>query len=144
MTIVGFNFNSIEVKREGAAKGKVSVSNNVAIKEVEETKFPIGKDKQSALKFSFEFSSKYEPKIGNVTLGGSLLFIAENDKVKSVLDGWKKDKSVSADVMKGILNTILAKGNILALILSQEVSLPPPIPLPKVNVGEKPKEKDKK
>jgi len=141
MTIVGFNFSSIEVKRESAPKGQVNVSNNVAIKDIEETKFPIGKEKQTALKFSFEFTSKYEPKIGNVTLGGSLLFIAENEKVKKVLEEWKKDKSVAADIMKGILNTILAKGNILALILSQEVNLPPPIPLPKVNVQEKPKDK---
>jgi len=136
MTIVGFIFSNIEVKREGAAKGKINVSNNVAIKEIKETEFPLGKDKQTALKFMFEFSSKYEPNMGSILLAGDLLFIEENSKVKKILEEWKKDKKISPDIMRDILNTILARGNILALILSQEVGLPPPIPLPKVNVEE--------
>jgi hypothetical protein len=46
--------------------------------------------------------------------------------------------------MSAILNTVLTKCNIEALILSQEVNLPSPIPLPKVKVDsaedtEKPK-----
>lgn len=141
MTIVGFNFNKIDVKKETATSGKISVSNNVSIKEIEEATFPLGKEKQMALKFIFEFSSKYEPKIGNILLGGDLLFIEETDKVKKILEEWKRDKKISTDIMKGILNTILARSNILALILSQEVNLPPPIPLPKVNVEEAKAEK---
>ncbi|MFH2028490.1 MAG: hypothetical protein ABIJ08_05095 [Nanoarchaeota archaeon] len=136
MTIVGFNFNSISVKKEKSASGKISVSNNVSISKIEETTFPVGKDKQAALKFSFEFASTYEPKIGDITLGGEIRFIDDNKKIKEILDNWKKEKKVNSDIMKDILNMILARGNILALILSQEVNLPPPIPLPKVNVKE--------
>lgn len=138
MTIVGFNFSKIDVSRTGAPSGKVGVSNNVSIKEIEETTFPLGKEKQTALKFMFEFTSKYEPKLGNILLGGDLLFIEENATVKKILEDWKKDKKVDTNLMKNILNTILTRGNILALILSQEVNLPPPIPLPKVNVQEAP------
>ncbi len=139
MTVVGFNFKSIDVKRESAPKGKISVKNNVSIKEVKESSFPFGKDSQTALQFSFEFTSTYDPKIGNIKLGGDLLFIAQNKKVKDILAEWKKTKQVDNEIMREILNTILAKGNILALVLSQEVNLPPPIPLPKVNVQEQAK-----
>jgi len=39
---------------------------------------------------------------------------------------------VPKDIMSGVLNTVLTKCNIEALILSQKVNLPPPIPLPSV------------
>ncbi|MFH1641275.1 MAG: hypothetical protein ABIC04_00070 [Nanoarchaeota archaeon] len=143
MTIIGFNFNLINAKRDSTASGKISVGNNVSIKDIEETTFPLGKEKQTALKFSFEFTSKYEPKIGDITLGGDLLYIGDSSKTKKILDDWKKDKKITSDIMKNILNTVLTRGNILALILSQEVNLPPPIPLPKVNVEESTKEEKK-
>ncbi|HLC95810.1 MAG TPA: hypothetical protein VJH97_00610 [Candidatus Nanoarchaeia archaeon] len=136
MTIVGFNFTTIDVKREGSVSGKVSISNNVSIKDMVEIPFPLAKEKQKALRFGFEFSSKYEPKVGNINLGGDLLYLETADKAKKLLEEWKKSQKVETEVMKNILNTILAKGNILALILSQEVNLPPPIPLPKVNIKE--------
>ena len=41
-------------------------------------------------------------------------------------------KKVPKDVMTAILNTVLTKCNIEALILSQKVNLPAPIPLPAV------------
>ena len=141
MTIVGFNFKNIEVKRESAPKGKINVSNNVSIKDVQETSFPLGKEKQAALRFSFEFSSKYEPAVGSINLGGDLLLITESTKVKKIIEDWKKDKKIPPDIMKDILNTVLTRGNILAIILSQEVNLPPPIPLPKVNIQEPKAEK---
>ena len=43
-------------------------------------------------------------------------------------------KKIAKDIMSRVLNAVLAKCNIEALILSQEVNLPPPIPLPKVTM----------
>jgi hypothetical protein len=139
MAIIGFNFNKINVEKSEVGKGKVNISNNVAIKNIESKGISLGKDKQDALRFTFEFTSKYEPKLGNILLGGDVLFLTDAKKSKEIVDGWKKDKKVPKDIMAGILNTVLAKCNIQALILSQEVNLPPPIPLPKVKVGDKDK-----
>ncbi len=132
MAIVGFNFTKINVERKDVQKGKINISNNVAIKDIKPTDISLGKEKQNALKFIFEFNSKYDPKIGNILLGGDLMFLGDTKKIKETQDGWKKDKSVPKDIMTSILNTVLAKCNIQALILSQEVNLPPPVPLPKV------------
>ncbi|MBU0615086.1 MAG: hypothetical protein KJ601_03255 [Nanoarchaeota archaeon] len=137
MTIVGFGFNKIEVEKIEGAKGKINISNNVSIKEVKETTLSVGKDKPPVLKFVFEFLSSYEPKVGKVLLGGDLTYMEEGAKIKEIQEKWKKDKKLPADIMSPILNTILAKANILALILSQEVNLPPPIPLPKLKAQEK-------
>ncbi|MBW2981047.1 hypothetical protein KY360_06545 [Candidatus Woesearchaeota archaeon] len=140
MAVIGFNFNKIDVEKKDVGKGKVNISNNVAIKNIEQKGISLGKSKQDALRFTFEFTSKYEPKLGSILLGGDVLFLTDASKSKEILDGWKKDKKVPKDIMAGILNTVLAKCNIQALILSQEVNLPPPIPLPKVKVGGKEKE----
>lgn len=141
MPIVGFNFSKIDVvRKEKTVTGNISINNNVAIKNIEEADLSIGKDKQDVLKFSFEFNSKYEPEIGNISLGGSLLLLDDSKKIKDILSNWKKDKKIAKEVMAGILNTVLAKCNVQALILSQEVNLPPPIPLPKVDTSKGSKE----
>lgn len=134
MTIIGFNFTNIKVEKNDGVKGKVSIANNIAIKDVSQQDINLGSEKQNALKFIFEFTSIYEPNLGNITLGGDVLFLADSNMAKDILDQWKKDKKVAKDIMGKVLNTVLAKCNIQALILSQEVNLPPPIPLPKVTM----------
>ncbi len=136
--IVGFNFTKMSAERDEGIKGKININNNVSIKDVEEKNLALGKEKQNALKFTFEFTSKYEPKLGSILLGGDVLYMADQKKAKEILDSWKKDKKIPKDVMTAILNTILSKCNIQALIISRDINLPPPIPLPKVeaNIGE--------
>ena len=139
MTILGFNFNQIKVSRKEGIKGKINIKNNVIIKDIKEHDLNLGDKSQNALKFSFEFSSKYETDLGEILLGGDLLFMESSAKTKSILDEWKKSKKVPKDVMTGILNTVLTKCNIEALILSQKVNLPPPIPMPSVKQAEEKK-----
>ena len=132
MTIVGFNFTKLEAEKKDMAKGKISVGNNVSIKNVEEKDISLANDKQKVLAFIFEFTSKYDPDIGSIKFVGEVLFMEDAKKVKEILDGWKKDKKLPKDIMTGILNTVLNKCNIQALIISEQINLPPPIPLPKV------------
>ncbi|MFC1768659.1 hypothetical protein ACFLZX_02750 [Nanoarchaeota archaeon] len=133
MAIVGFNFNKLDVKKSEVSKGgKINISNNVSITDVEQHDVSLGKEKQNTLKFNFEFTSKYEPDVGNILLAGSTIFMSDPKKSKEIMDGWEKEKKVPKEVMTEILNTVLTKCNIQALILSQDVNLPPPIPLPKI------------
>jgi len=139
MVVVGFNFTKINVERKNPLKGKVKITNNIAIKKVEIKDLALGKAKQQGLKFTFEFVTKYEPSFGEINLVGDILYMDQEKKIKEVTDSWKKNKSVPKDVMAQILNNILNKCNIQALILSQQINMPAPIPLPKVSVGEKKK-----
>jgi len=132
MTIIGFNFNEIKVNRKEGIKGKINIKNNVVIKDIQEKDLNLGDKSQNALKFIFEFSSKYEPDLGDIILVGDLLFMESSGKIKEILTEWKKTKKVPKDIMAAILNTVLTKCNIEALVLSQKVNLPPPIPLPSV------------
>lgn len=132
--IVGFGFTKLSAERKEAAKGKIDINNNVTIKSVEESDLALGRDKQNVLRFIFEFTSKYEPSVGTILFEGELLYLEDPKKAKEILNGWKKDKKIPKELMAGLLNTILTKCNVQALILSQEINLPSPIPLPKVQM----------
>jgi hypothetical protein len=137
MTVVGLQLNKIIVDKQAPVKGKVSVNNNVAVKDVEKTDLTFGASKQDALKFTFEFKASYEPKIATITMEGNVTYFDKADAIDSIHKNWKKDKKVPPDVMTPILNSILTKCNVEALLLSREVNLPPPIPLPRVKVNTK-------
>jgi len=144
MTIIGFNFSEIKVNRKEGVKGKINIKNNVTITDIQEKNLNLGDKNQNALKFVFQFDSEYEPALGKITLVGDLIFMEASAKVKDILGNWKKDKKVPKDVMSAILNTVLTKCNIEALILSQKVNLPPPIPLPSVKQDQPIQEKESK
>jgi len=137
MTIVGFNFTKIEAEKKDILKGKININNNISIKQVDEKDLSLGNQKQKVLSFTFEFISKYEPDLGSIKLTGNVLFMDDSKKVKGILEGWKKEKKLPKEVMPNILNTIMSKSNIQALILSDQINLPPPIPLPKVQSPQK-------
>lgn len=132
--IVGFGFTKLSAQKKQGAKGKIDINNNISIKNVEEADLSLGKDNQNALRFVFEFTSKYEPAVGEMLFEGEVLYLEEQKKAKEILSSWKKDKKIPKELMAVLLNTVLTKCNVQALILSQEINLPPPIPLPRVQI----------
>lgn len=143
MSIVGFGLTTINAAKEQAIKGKVDINNNVSIKDVKPADLSLGKDKSNAVKFVFTFTSAYEQeispskkdKIGNISFEGEVIYMEDPKKIKAIQDNWKKDKKIDQAIMSGVLNHILNKCNVQALIVSQDINLPPPIPLPRVQVG---------
>ena len=132
--IIGFNISKIEAERSPEIKGKISINNNVRVTEVETAELFLGKSNQAGIRFRFEYISSYEPKVGKIVLKGDLVAVEEDVKVKEIVDGWKKNKKLSPDVMAQVMNSLLGKCSIQAILLSREVSLPSPIQLPKVQV----------
>ena len=132
MTIIGFNFTKIDAEKKASSKGKISISNNVSITNVAEKELSITSDKQKVINFTFEFVSRYDPDMGMIKLVGDVLYMDETKNAKSIVDQWKKEKKIPKEVTMKVLNTVLGKCNIHALILSEQLTLPPPIPLPKV------------
>jgi len=135
MPIVGFGLTKIVAEKISPVKGKVDIKNNVAVKDVLPADISFGKEKNNALKFQFEFTSSYEPGLGKISLEGDVLYMEDSSKIKEITESWKKEKKVPSDVMGAILNSILNKCNVQALILSQDINMPPPIPMPKISMG---------
>lgn len=134
MTVIGFNFRKITAEKGPNASGKIDIANNVALKDVEETSIPVGTKKQKALKFTYEFSTNYEPKAGAIKIEGEVLFLAPEETVEKTLKDWKKTKKLDSEMLTPILNTILARCSIKGLLMSQDLNLPSPMQLPRVTV----------
>ncbi len=136
MAIVGFDFTKLLVERKGPIKGKVNIKNNVSITKVEKAMLSLGASKQAGLKYTFEFTAIYEPNLGKIQIEGEVLDLQSDEKdVDKAVEDWKKNKKVEQKLMTGLLNSVLSKCNIQALLLSKEINLPPPIPLPKVGAN---------
>ncbi|MGM5483311.1 MAG: hypothetical protein ACQER9_00150 [Nanobdellota archaeon] len=140
MTVIGFNFNKISVERTGSKKGKLNISNNVGISDVSEEKVPFSNDKNKCIKVVFKFESKYEPSVATINLEGEIMYMLPPEKIDAIMAEWKKDKKIPKDFIQPVMNAILSRSNVEALVLSKEMNLPSPIPLPKVNVNEGTKE----
>lgn len=134
MTVIGVAFDKILAERKVNPQGRINISNNISIKSVEQSTLFVGKDKQDALKFTYEYISSYEPNVAIIELLGSLVYVEEPKKVKEILQNWNKNKRLTPEIMKEVMDSVLNRCNIQAIILSKEISLPSPIPLPKVTV----------
>lgn len=135
MTVIGFNFRKITAEKSPSAlAGKINIANNVSLKNVEEVSVPLGKDKHKALKFVYEFVTKYEPAVGNINIEGDILYLATKETHDKTLKEWKKDKKIDKDILNPLLNTILTRCSIKGLLISQDLNLPSPVQLPKVTV----------
>ncbi len=138
MAIVGFEFTKINVQKQEQATGKINISNNVGIVDIKKSDLQLGKTKQSGIKFIFEYKSLYEPKFASIELGGLIMYLTDEASAKEIIDGWQKEKKIKKDIAEKIINSILTKCNIQSIILSNTVNLPPPVPMPKVNVASGP------
>ncbi len=131
MAIVGFSMHKINVERKNSPKGRINIKNNVSIKKVQRSRFNFG-DKRDALAYMFEFTVNYEPNVGIITISGEVINLVDEKAAKDVLTRWKKDKKVDPVDLAPVLNAVLQRCNIQALVLSRDINLPAPIPLPSV------------
>ncbi len=129
MSIVGFNFEKIMIEKTGKVNSDLKIKSNLSITDVDQEKLNVTSS-GDVIKFNFEYTADYAPSVGKIQLLGNLLYMEDKEKVKKLLDDWKKDKKLPKPLMAQIFNTILAKSNIKALSLTQEVNLPPHIKLP--------------
>lgn len=133
MSIVGFNFTKISAERKQAVVGNISISNNISLKEVKEAK--IGMGDRGAVRVSFAFTSTYSPNYATLLLEGDVLVLVDSKQTASIIDGWNKNKNLPPQLAGQIMNHTLDRCNIQALLLSKDLNLPSPVPLPKVNVN---------
>lgn len=144
MPIVGFNITRVSADKKDLKKEKiekVNINPDLRVLDIEEEKIPISKT-EDILKFNFEFKVSYEPKIGEILIDGNVLYLEDPKVIKDIVKRWKKDKTMDPEVMKRIFTAILTRCNVRALMLAEEVNLPPHINLPnRVEIaGKKPED----
>ena len=133
MTIVGVHITKLNAERNmKSVSQKVGINNNITIKEVAEHDFMLGSSKQQGLRFSFVFNCNYTPDIGSIDVEGDVLVLEDEEETKKVLHEWKTNKRVHGDYAENILNSALMRSNIQAIKISQDLNLPSPVPLPRI------------
>jgi len=131
MGIVKINLHKVNAERNLNSKGgQIKINNNVSIKNVEDMDFSV--EGKKGLRFTFTFNCSYEPDLGKIDVEGQVLFVEDEKKVEEVKENWDKEKKVPVEIMEQIVNAALHKGNIQAIKISEDISLPSPLPLPKV------------
>lgn len=144
MPIVGFNFDKTSAERTGKVQKGMKADYNITINSIDKEDLNLGKDtKKPGLKFSFEYNVKYEPKIGEIIIQGHILFLEDEAKIKEILANWKKNKKIEPLLTTQLINTAIVKSTIKALSLSQDVNLPPHLPIPTIAFRQEQKPSDK-
>ena len=135
MNIISITFNKINAEKKGIPKGKISVNNNVRIESMEETKIGLDKTK-TTIRLSFSFDTKYSPDFADMSIQGEALILDDAKTAKALLDKWKKNKEVDKAIALSVMNNIMAKCSLEAILMARELGLPSPIPLPRIKEAE--------
>jgi hypothetical protein len=100
------------------------------------------KDPTKALKIDFTFTTTYNPPIASIILSGHVIFSSADLSVEEVLSHWRKTNTLSKPVSKEIAGNIIARSIQKATVISDQLNIPPPIPMP-AGRGQKQREQKK-
>ncbi len=130
MPVVGMSIDSINAKKYAEVTVGVKVNSNTNLKGVKEQSIP-GLDKK-ALTIEFDFLTQYmdkkEKKVAEFIIGGSVLVV--DMKHKDIIERWNKEKKLPEDLSLQVVNLIFNKCAKKSIILSDDLQLPSPVPLP--------------
>ena len=133
MPIVGVNIINIAAKKSSDPTGPTRVNNSVNIGEIRERDLPIVNKK--GLSVSFEYKADYvnekNKQFAEIFIAGEVVFVDDNHE--KILKTWRNDKKLPEDLNLQISNSVLRRCTTQALVLSEELQLPPPIPLPQAS-----------
>ncbi|MBI4144920.1 hypothetical protein HY493_01815 [Candidatus Woesearchaeota archaeon] len=132
MPVISFNFTKISAERSEARPGSTNIKNSVVMNDVVKTSLKLGPQNQDVLRVLFEFTSTYEPDRGKIKLFGEVLYLEKPEKLDTLVKAWQKDKKLPKDEARSIVNHLLSKCNVEAILLSRELNLPSPIELPRL------------
>lgn len=130
MAIAGINFDKILVEKLKKIEAPLKINSNLSLKDVSKEKD--SEKSMALLRFDFVFGLDYSPKQAVLEIKGHVFVKDKEKQVDDVLSVWKKTNKVSPALAEQVLNVILMKCNIKALLLTQEFGLPPHIKMPTV------------
>ncbi|MBD3259254.1 hypothetical protein GF371_01325 [Candidatus Woesearchaeota archaeon] len=144
MSIVGFNFTKINAEKKEGAKGKINIKNNVIIKDVVEQSMSLGAKDTKAMRVDFQFVSEYQPSLGNITIDSSIVALRPASEIAQIIKDWNETKQLPAELIEQLFSYVLRRCNIKAIMLAEDLNLPSPVPLPRVETKAQTEEPEKK
>jgi hypothetical protein len=134
MPVISFHFEKFQAEKKKDLEAPMKIDVGTKITEVKEEDVNLnGGNVQKVLRFFYEHNIDYNPDQASISISGNLVYYAPLAEVDEVLKEWKKSKKMSAEVTRVVLNTVLLRCQIKALMISQDLGLPPHIRLPLIN-----------
>ncbi len=136
MMKANLKYTHIEANKFSEPHEHVTINNNSTITQVEIV--------DGVLSVGFLFKSMYEPKIGEIKIEGNILIKDSADKLDAVVEEWNASgqKNLPVDIAEEIHNYILSNCVTETVIIAREIQLPSPIPLPRISLKNKVKNKE--
>jgi hypothetical protein len=129
MTVRSFEINSIEVRRYSRLDEKLQ---NVKIDQNSTVTLIVPKNEEE-VEVDFRFTIVYgNGGIGNMRIEGKLLFQC---KAQEIARQWNSTHNMPDGMASEIHTFVMGNCITEAVVLARDVRLPPPIPLPRVEVG---------
>lgn len=133
MQIIGFNLTKILSERKPDFKAG-NIDHSFEFLDFEKEKMDILKDNE-ALKISFRYAISYkdpikkDEKTAELIFEGHMITLVPKEQIKSIQKDWK-NKKIASDLRTGLSNAILRKCSSRATLLTEDLGLPPHIPIP--------------
>ncbi len=86
------------------------------------------------LKFKFTYETTYHPKLGYLKIFGTAAVGEKLTIIKSVMDGWKKNKSILPQIMGPLLNAINMTAGLNGVFISRALNMASPFMPPKLEM----------
>ncbi|MEF8835679.1 MAG: hypothetical protein V5A76_05945 [Candidatus Thermoplasmatota archaeon] len=128
MSIKNFELKAIDAERyskKGEKKKNIKINHNSSV-----TK--INKIDSKTNQVDFRFTANYSG-MGVIKIEGGLRYIGEHP---DLAENWRKKNEMPNEVAKEIHTTIINNCIPQSVTIAKDLNLPPPIPLPQVNMPE--------
>lgn len=124
--VKGFEITGIEAQRfskTGERLVNIRIEQNSSVTR-------ITKSEGGTASVEFRFTTNYAG-IGFIKLEGQIILQGE---VERIIEEWNKKGSMPDDIANIVHNVVVSNCVPTALLISRDLRLPPPIPLPKINI----------
>ncbi len=132
MKLIDFQFTKINAERIGDLLKNYKIESNVNLENLESIKDKKSKIDGDLLKIKFNYNLVYS-NLAKMELLGNIILKIEEKESKEILSKWK-DKKLPDDFKAALFNIILAKCNVKALSLEDEIKIPYHLSLPKIGI----------
>ncbi|MCK4808581.1 MAG: hypothetical protein KAS90_03090 [Candidatus Aenigmarchaeota archaeon] len=127
--ILNIMIDSMSCEKKKQPFGPIQISSNNQITGISKTKMMDGSD---GIAVNFRYTTQYKGKdedIGSIDLSGKVFYNGEN--FEKIADMWDTEKKLDPSESVNIINIILSEASVAAVIVANQMRLPPPIPLPR-------------
>ena len=142
--ILGENLYKAVAERGQLQRG-MKIKNSPDILDVKKASVGVGTESKPVAVVKFNFKTQYGENSGRLEVEGELYYMDEEKVLDQLEKEWKSDKEIKNDNIRvPLMNRILELAFLKAIILAEQVKLPPPIMMPRIDVGNKIKEQQPK